>query len=336
MKIIQSELNIKDINGVNEEYIPEDALFFDIETTGFSARTSSLYMIGCAKRKGDYLNIVQYLAEDKKEEPALLSSFFSQNIGVNSYISYNGNQFDIPYLMEKAGKYNIDTDMFMLPSYDIYKELKPYKDFFKLPDMKQKTLERFLGIERNDLYSGGELIKVYEAYLRSHDTEEESMLLLHNYEDVLGMIKLLNIKDYLRPLSGEFLYKSASLEKSTDYYGNEVEELVLIGSIENEVLNQISSCKYGYYISIYDKKIVITSPVKGGKIRVPYKNYKDYVYLISEDMAVLKELATCVDKNNKKRATKENCYGKYALDKDSLNNKELLKEYMLAILQVII
>jgi uncharacterized protein YprB with RNaseH-like and TPR domain len=336
VKIIQSELKIKDINGINETYIPEDALFFDIETTGFSAKTSSLYMIGCAKRKGDYLNIVQYLAEDKKEEVSLLTSFFSQNIGINSYISYNGNQFDIPYLIEKADKYNIDTDMFMLPSYDIYKELKPYKDFFKLPDMKQKTLEKFLGIDRRDPYSGGELIKVYEAYLHLHDKENEAILLLHNYEDVLGMIKLLNIKDYLKPLSGEFSYKSAHTEKSNDYYGNEIEELVLIGSIENEVLNPVSYNKYGYYISIYDKKIVITSPVKDGKIRVPYKNYKEYVYLISEDMAVLKELATCVDKNNKKRATKENCYGKYTLDKDSLNNKELLKEYMLAILRVII
>lgn len=336
MKIIQSELSIKEINGINEKYIPEDALFFDIETTGFSAKTSSLYMIGCAKRKGDYLNIIQYLAESKKEEVSLLTSFFSLNQGVASYISYNGNQFDIPYLIEKANKYDIDTNMFMLPSYDIYKELKPFKDFFKLPDMKQKTLELFLGIKRNDVYSGGELIKYYEDYVRTHNAEAESLLLLHNYDDVLGMIKLLSIKDYLSPLTGEFKFKSASIEKSNDYYGNEIEELVLIGTIENKVLNQISCSKYGYYITLYDKKIVITSTVKDGKIKVPYKNYKDYVYIISEDMAVLKEMATCVDKDNKKRCTKETCYGKYSLDDVSLKDKELMEQYMKAIVNIFI
>ena len=336
MKIFQNELSVNEITGINEKYIPEDVLFFDIETTGFSAKTSSLYMIGCAKRKGSYLNIVQYLAENQKEEPALLSSFFSINKGIESYISYNGNQFDIPYIIEKAKKYNLDTDMFILPSYDIYKELKTYKEFFKLPNMKQKTIEQFLGIKRNDIYSGGELINVYETYLKTHDKESESLLLLHNYDDVLGMIKLLNIKDYLMPLSGEFTYKSASFETSNDYYGNEVEDLVLIGSIKNKLSNQISYSKYGYYVSLYDKKIVITSPVKDGKIRVPYKNYKDYIYLISEDMAVLKELATCVDKDNKKRCTRENCYGKYAIDDESLKDKELMQKYMESILNILI
>ena len=336
MKIFQNELSIGEITGVNEKYIPEDVLFFDIETTGFSAKTSSLYMIGCAKRKGSYMNIVQYLAEDKKEEPALLSSFFSLNKGIESYISYNGNQFDIPYLLEKAKKYNLDTEMFTFPSYDIYKELKPYKDFFKLPNMKQKSLELFLGIKRNDVYSGGELIKYYEDYLRNGNKEAESLLLLHNYDDVLGMIKLLNIKDYLEPLNGAFRFKSATIETSNDYYGNEVEDLVLIGSIDNKVGNQISCSKYGYYISIYDKKLVITSPIKDGRIRVPYQNYKDYVYLISEDMAILKELATCVDKDNKKRATKENCYGKYELNDISLKDKSLMEEYMKSILKTII
>lgn len=34
-------------------HFTEDALFFDIETTGFSPARTSLYLIGCASRQGD-------------------------------------------------------------------------------------------------------------------------------------------------------------------------------------------------------------------------------------------------------------------------------------------
>ena len=36
--------------------------------------------------------------------------------------------------------------------------------------MKQKSIERFLGVSREDKCSGGELIQVYRDYLMCHES----------------------------------------------------------------------------------------------------------------------------------------------------------------------
>ena len=43
---------------------------------------------------------------------------------------------------------------------DIFKELSPIKPLLCLENYKQKSIEAFLGIDREDKYSGGELINV--------------------------------------------------------------------------------------------------------------------------------------------------------------------------------
>lgn len=48
---------------------------------------------------------------------------------------------------------------------DIFKELSPIKPLLRLENYKQKSIEAFLGIDREDKYSGGELINVYYEYL---------------------------------------------------------------------------------------------------------------------------------------------------------------------------
>lgn len=57
--------------------------------------------------------------------------------------------------------------------------------------MRQKDLEYAIGLFREDLYSGGELIEVYKKYLLSGDENLLEILRLHNKEDVEGMLKLL-------------------------------------------------------------------------------------------------------------------------------------------------
>ena len=66
--------------------------------------------------------------------------------------------------------------------------------------MKQKAIEQFLGVEREDIYSGGQLIEVYQDYLSSQDQALLDLLLLHNADDLRGMpgiLPILNYPDYL-------------------------------------------------------------------------------------------------------------------------------------------
>ena len=52
----------------------EHILFIDIETTGFTARTSKLYLIGCLYYR-DGWQARQYFAEEYSDEQSLLEEF---------------------------------------------------------------------------------------------------------------------------------------------------------------------------------------------------------------------------------------------------------------------
>ena len=54
----------------------EQVLFLDIETTGFTSRTSYLYMIGCAYNRAGKWHTIQWMAEDYAQEGAILTAFF--------------------------------------------------------------------------------------------------------------------------------------------------------------------------------------------------------------------------------------------------------------------
>ena len=64
-------------NELITQVFTEDALFFDIETTGFSPASTLVYLIGCARRVGNQLIINQYFAESKEDEIRILQHFLS-------------------------------------------------------------------------------------------------------------------------------------------------------------------------------------------------------------------------------------------------------------------
>ena len=75
---------------------PSQILFIDIETTGFTAKSSFLYLIGCAYFEGDTLHTIQWMAETYEQEKELLDTFFSfasRFFWISSGISPTANSF---------------------------------------------------------------------------------------------------------------------------------------------------------------------------------------------------------------------------------------------------
>ena len=56
-------------------YPKEEILFFDIETTGFSPKTSALYLIGALYYKDNTWQLIQWFADDTTSEPKMLTAF---------------------------------------------------------------------------------------------------------------------------------------------------------------------------------------------------------------------------------------------------------------------
>ena len=87
----------------------------------------------------------------------------------------------------------IDKNLDSFDGIDIYKRIMPYKNFLKLENCKQKTIEKFLKIDREDKYSGSDLIGMYHLFVSSRDAATKDLLLLHNFEDVKGMLTILPV-----------------------------------------------------------------------------------------------------------------------------------------------
>ena len=77
-----------------ERIAPLDKLLFiDIETTGFTAKNSSLYLIGTAFYDSDRWNIRQWFAENYDDEQAILNDFFCFASDYTHLIHFNGNGY---------------------------------------------------------------------------------------------------------------------------------------------------------------------------------------------------------------------------------------------------
>ncbi len=309
MKIIEETLEQYNLSYPLEQIAPlEDILFVDIETTGFSAKTSSLYEIGCIYFKGAAPVILQYFAENPSEEKELLSAFFELCKSKKVLIHYNGNTFDLPYMKHKAEKLSLTHPFDSMEGVDIFKRVSTYKHILCLENCKQKSVEQFLGIEREDQYNGGQLIEIYKDYVKSQDKEAEKLLLLHNHDDMIGMLALLPILSY----ADIFLQPFKVVKVQANHYCSEA------GEIRDEVLMKIRfRAAFPQPLSIRKRDCYFSAESREGFLKVPlyheemkyfYANYKDYYYLPEEDLALHKSVASFVDKNHRTQAKASTCY----------------------------
>lgn len=282
-------------------YLAEDCLFFDIETTGFAVKNTHVYLIGCVFCENNNWKSIQWFAQNHDEEKDVLNIFFHFMHSYKVLIHFNGDGFDIPYLQKKADIYGIKSGFEQLISLDIFKAAASFKRYLKLENYKQKTIEKFLGIEREDSYSGGELINVYSFYQKNHDEEALELLLLHNRDDICGMTTLLPMFSYMRIANGEFALENKELNET---------EIIFSCRLFQSVPKRVSLGYKDFYITAYQYSLKIRIKIYTSELKFFYRNYKDYYYLPTEDVALHKSVAFYVDKDYRTRAKAANCYSK--------------------------
>lgn len=314
---------------------PEDIFFVDIETTGLSPKNSDIYLIGVAYYDKGNWHICQFFAENSSQEEEVLKAFSAFVKSFKIAIHFNGDRFDIPFIQNKLEKYGLDDPFAGMSSLDIYKEIKDYKRQLGLMDCKQKTIELYLGIMREDKYDGGKLIPIYKKYTESKDSELLKLLMLHNFEDVKGMFELLPMLRYRAfflsfsnmpdvsirtdaeiPTSEEVLdlLPLRARKVQANYYddidGQQKTEVYMKLSLRYKLPSSLSGNLDGCYFKIEGDEAVLRVPLYETELKYFYSNYKDYYYLPKEDMAIHKSIASFVDKDFREKATAENCYTK--------------------------
>jgi len=285
-------------------------LFLDIETTGLKATYFPIYMIGLNYYEDGNWHILQWMAENPTEEVTLLQNLVSFLPRFTHMLHFNGNRFDIPYLLERAKKIGVNLSFDNLEGRDIYRCVSPLKNFLGLPNCKQKTIEIFLGIDRIDQYSGGELIDVYKAYVANPNEEALHLLIQHNYDDMKGMLDITPILFYCDLLKGSLPISRVEMQKSTSLNGTDKYELSMTLKLPFIIPQRLFAHYDGNFILMQEETATIKVPVIRDELKYFYANYKDYYYVPSVDAAYHKSITAHLDASLRQQATASTCYTK--------------------------
>lgn len=289
--------------GLPSQFFPDKKnIFIDIETTGFSPDTSFIYMIGCVHEENNQLTSIQWLAQTPSEEKYLLGALIEYISSFNHMIHFNGTRFDIPFLQSRMNTYALSFNFCSFSSTDIYSAIRRYKMLLGLDSLKQKSLESYSGIQREDSFSGGELVDVYFQYSRSSDPRLEEILFLHNKDDILGMTGLLDLLTYNDLFSGNFQLESI-IDKDRD-------SMTFQLRLPHIVPIPVQSDYSPFALKTEGSLAWLKVPVHVGELKYFLPEYREYYYLPVEDTAIHKSVACYVNSNFRQKAKASNCYTK--------------------------
>lgn len=286
----------------------ERVLFIDIETTGFAARSSYLYLIGCAYFLAGKWHTIQWMAENYNQEADILKAFFEFAKLYRYLVHFNGNNFDLPFIAQKCKQLSLPYSFENFQGIDLYKRISPYKFFLKLPNCKQKTLEQFLGIDRKDVFSGGELIGIYHDYIDNPSEFSEKALLLHNADDLKGMLQTLPMLAYHDLFNQPVRAKKVQANSYRDVNGGRRSELIITLILDQSLPKPVMSNAGGCFFRADGHDASLKIPIYEEELKYFYSNYQDYYYLPAEDVALHKSVAGFVDKEYRIPASAANCY----------------------------
>ena len=175
---------------------PSDVRYLDIETTGLSAQKNQIYLIGSAKPCADgSVVLTQWFDDTGRGEKEILEAFLKDAAGARALVHYNGNRFDIPFLVRRIQALDARTEdgtdgaslLAGMKSEDLYRKIRPYKKIFGLASYSQQSLEAFFGSDRTEDASGGDLVNVYLRYIGRGLSLEEKTASFYTKDSVLHL-----------------------------------------------------------------------------------------------------------------------------------------------------
>lgn len=307
IKVKDISLDLKDIPE-SPYLLEENFLIFDIETTGFSRKYAIIYMIGCILKTKSGYKYYNIFASDPSKEPELIQYFFTLLKDVDLVIHYNGDRFDIPFLLSRAEKHGMKDQISHIKSIDIYNLLRPFRKNLGFPDLKLDTIQAELGYKRKDIYSGGDLIPIYKNYTKKPYEPYYDLLLLHNTEDVVGMLSLLPIIDTTNLI--QHIIESQTIEalsvKQDEAWVNVCYTMPTKALTDFKLVCSWSETQM--ILKANNDQLQLTIPLYQDTKKFFFENYKDYMYIPDQDQVMHKSIARYIAPDKKQRVNKRDCY----------------------------
>lgn len=269
---------------IDENLVGKNFCFLDIETTGLNRSRDIVYLVGILYLDNDTNNWIlnQIFANGIEKERNLLLATMEVLSKFDKIINYNGNSFDIPFINQRLKIHSIHDLISKENSLDIYSIIRANKNILNIENLKLKTIEKYLGIQREDIYTGKDCIKFYKDYLLNGDQNLKDNILKHNYDDLyylIEVIEILNIiddkKTFKIPYEDQYMkFIIDTIKLSKDY-------LIINGTTLGKPISKIMHYGKNYTVLIGDNsQFEISMEIKQGLIRPTetcfFINKKDY------------------------------------------------------------
>ncbi len=298
-------------------YKKEQICFLDIETTGLHRDYSYIMLIGFIvyDKPSNSFILVQLFLENKENEKLLLEELLKYINEDSVIITYNGYNFDIPFINHRLQKHNISHNIKKSSIFDIYKIIRKSKPnidknskLLSFEKLNLKTIEKYLGIYRKDQISGKESVSLYKEYLINKNENIKNIILTHNYEDILNLSKIIKITEII-PIN--ILINQLPIYYHDDYLGtifiehfNISYDYLIMELLLKKPLNNIFYKEDSFSLTVLKDKISLNIPIMNiknltfiniDKIKFINKKFNDLDPKRKKDLLIL----------NKKYATKE-------------------------------
>lgn len=169
-------------------------VFFDIETLGLNPQFYPVILIGMSYEENGKYIVEQFFAEDILEEERILNQFKSKISSSDILVTYNGKNFDVPYINKRMERYGLNYSLNQ-EHLDVICHVRPNKKKLGLESCSLKSVERYLRINREDTIDGAESINLYNRYVKTREEDIKQKIMLHNFEDVYNLPGILKIFD---------------------------------------------------------------------------------------------------------------------------------------------
>lgn len=322
MPILQGFPDFESVKKLSNFYVQGSVfrpVFYDIETTGLSQYSTFLYLIGGIVFEDGQWVLYQWFAESENDEPELLNSFASFVKNYTCTLQYNGSRFDQPYLEARYQVWELPSPFEGISSLDLYQELKPCRELLKLERMKQPDLESFLQLSPRLFCDGREGIRCYRKYQKTRDEDIRQELFGHNQEDLLGLGNVFEMLSYRMIYDGFYEADQAEITEGL---------LFITLRLFAPVPKLFSNGNQNFYISGEGCTVKILIPLKDGKLRQYYADYKHYDYLPSEDTAIPRALSAYIDRSLRVPAKPDTCYTWFTCDHAFLTDQGRQMQYL--------
>ncbi len=175
-----------------EAIVPEQCLFFDLETTGLSGGAGTYpFLMGFGYFETDVFTIVQYFLPDFGRDYFVFKELKNLLQDKRFLISYNGKSYDLPLLKARAILNRMQTDFENLLHIDLlHFARRVWKDSQERCDLGSVENMR-LGVERSVDIPGGLIPSAYTTFLNTGVIHEMVQTIEHNIRDIHSLAQLL-------------------------------------------------------------------------------------------------------------------------------------------------